>query len=249
MRRTLLLSLLPLLPLAALSGCKMNVARADARRGDAAQPGPAGTRSFALAGFSKVALKGSDDVVVTIGPSFAVGARGPQDVLDRLELTIAGDTLQIGRKGAAAGWSDARGHATVGVTLPALAAVELAGSGDMRVGTVRAPAFDASVAGSGNLELAGLAVGRASLRMAGSGDLEATGTTRTGDYAVAGSGNIKAATLAADTLSLNVAGSGGVAASARARADVAVSGSGDVTVTGGAHCTISKMGSGDVTCG
>lgn len=240
---------LPLLPLAALSACNMNAARADAPRSGDARPGPAGTRGFTLAGFSKVALKGSDDVVVAIGPSFAIDARGPQDVLDQLDLTVVGDTLEIGRKPPAAGWGDTRGHATVTVTLPMLAGVDLAGSGDMRVGAVRAPAFAATVAGSGNLRLAGLAVGSAALHMAGSGDIEAMGTTRTGDYAVAGSGDLKAATLAADTISLNVAGSGTVAAAARRSADVALIGSGDVTVTGGAHCTISKLGSGDVTCG
>ena len=244
-----LVCLMPLLPLAALCACNMNAARAEESGGDTARPGSAAERSFSLAGFSKVALKGSDDVVVAIGPSFAVHARGPQDVLDQLALTVADGTLEIGRKRAAWGWSSAHGHAVVTVTLPALAGVDVVGSGDMRVGAVRAPAFDATVAGSGNLTLAGLAVGSASLQMAGSGDLDATGTTRRGDYAVAGSGDIRAGSLAADVISLNVAGSGNVAASARTSASVSVLGSGDVTVTGGARCTVSKLGSGDVTCG
>lgn len=240
---------LPLLPLSALAGCDMSAARAGQPRGDDARPGPAAMLGFTLAGFSKVALKGPDDVVVAIGPGFAVSARGPRDVLDQLELTVTGDTLQIGRKPSTGDWGRSRGHATISVTLPALAGVDLAGSGDMRVGAVRAPAFEASSGGSGKLVLAGLAVGSASLEMTGSGDIEAAGRTRTGNYSIAGSGNIKAGALAADTIALDLAGSGDIAAAARISANVALTGSGDVTVTGGARCTISKAGSGDVTCG
>lgn len=244
MRQALFLPLLPL----ALSACNMNAAQAGEARDDA-QPGPTATRSFALAGFSRVSLKGADDAVVTVRPGFAISAQGPRDVLDQLELTVSGGTLEIGRKRSAWGWSGTRGHATVTITLPALAGVDLTGSGDMRVGPVRAPAFDAAVAGSGTLRLAGLAVDSAALRMTGSGDLDAAGTTRTGDYAITGSGSIKAGALAAETISLNVAGSGDAAASARTGANVSLTGSGDVTVTGGARCTITKIGSGDVTCG
>ena len=80
--RAMLLLLALLLTAAPLAACSVD--------GDDGGPGAsaAGTgtaRTFAVAGFTGVALRGSDDVDVRVGPAFSVRAEGPSAELDKLK--------------------------------------------------------------------------------------------------------------------------------------------------------------------
>eukprot|EP01035_Chromulina_nebulosa_P040297 gene40297-54493_t len=57
--------------------------------------GSGDTRSYQVADFTGVDLRGSDDVEVKTGAGFAVRAEGPSAELDRLKITRSGDTLRI----------------------------------------------------------------------------------------------------------------------------------------------------------
>ena len=81
-------------------------------------PASAAERRFDVAGFDKVALAGSDDVVVRHGNNFAVVAAGDSAQLDRLEIKVEDNTLKIGRKKG--NWSWSIKDVIVTVTLPAL---------------------------------------------------------------------------------------------------------------------------------
>lgn len=212
--------------------------------------GPDGSRSFAVADFTGVALKGSDDVVVTQGTAFAVTAKGPQDQLDRLEISVKDGVLVVGHKRG--DWKIGRSTkgVQVAVTMPRLDSAVVAGSGNMQVDKASGDEVSATVAGSGNLVIADVTAKALELSIAGSGDLNVTkGTTDTGEYSIAGSGDVTASGVSATNVDLSIAGSGNIAAKASEAAAVSIVGSGDVTVTGGAKCSTSKVGSGDVTCG
>lgn len=226
-----------------LSACNF----ANGMTGDVVQPsGQGATRSFQVADFTGVSLRGADNVEVRTG-AFSVTAEGDTALLDRLEIRKDGNTLRIGRKDGEWNWGGDKG-AKIVVTLPALASADIAGSGDMSIDAAKGD-FSGSVAGSGNMTLANLAGGKADLSIAGSGDINVGGGTATAlDVSIAGSGNVGAAGLKAGSADISIAGSGNVRAQVSGDADISLVGSGDVELTGGAKCSVSKMGSGDARC-
>lgn len=221
---------------------------ANGMSGDVVQPsGSGGTRSFQVADFTGVSLRGADDVEVRSGTTFAVTAEGDSALLDRLEIRKDGDTLQIGRKDGDWKWGGDKG-AKITVTLPKLLSASVAGSGDMTVERAQGD-FDGSIAGSGNLSIAQLTGGKTGLSIAGSGDLHiAAGQASAISASIAGSGDIDAPALKATHGEMSIAGSGNIRAQVTGEADISIVGSGSVELTGGAKCSVNKMGSGDARC-
>lgn len=221
---------------------------ANGMSGDVVQPsGSGGTRSFQVADFTGVSLRGADDVEVRTGPAFTVTAEGDSALLDRLEIRKDGSTLRVGRKDGDWKWGGGKG-AKVTVTMPRLVNADVAGSGNMTVDRAEGD-FGGSIAGSGNLNIAQLRGGKADLSIAGSGDLRiAAGQASEIDASIAGSGDIDVFTVRAARGDLSIAGSGNIRAQITGEADISIVGSGDVELTGGAKCSVSKMGSGTARC-
>jgi hypothetical protein len=216
--RMVVIAALVLLPLAA---CQSKAEK----QGMAAEATGSGvTRSYAASGFSKVDLRGSDDVDVKIG-AFSVTAEGDPKVLDQLDIRVVDGTLRIGRKQD--GWSSDDG-ATIHVVMPSVTGASLAGSGDLSIAGLRGDAVDFSLAGSGDLRVAG-----------------STGKLK---VAIAGSGEVKAEGLTARSADISIAGSGGVTGVVKGPASVSLVGSGDVELTGGAQCSVNSIGSGEAHC-
>lgn len=237
-----ILALLAILPLAA---CSIS-------SGETATPGSGtGTsRGYALADFTGVALRGSDDVDVRVGTGFSVRAEGPVKELDRLRIVREGDTLKVGRvEGSGFHWGDGGDGVTVFVTMPRIVSAETAGSGDLKIDRVDGDSFTGSIAGSGGLDIAALTVRKVSFSVAGSGDVTAKGAVASLDVSVAGSGNVAASGLEAGRADVSILGSGDVAADVAGTAKVAVMGSGSADLGKAARCETTKMGSGEVRCG
>lgn len=218
------------------------------REGNAAPVSGTGTtRSFAASGFTKVDLRGPDDIEVRNGAQFAVTAEGDSAVLDQLEIRVVDGTLRVGRKDRAGfSFSSDRG-AKIHVTLPRLTAANVSGSGNMRVDRAEGD-FRGAIAGSGNLGIAALAATNADLSIAGSGDLNVAGTARRLNASIAGSGDIDAGKLTASGASISVIGSGSMRGVVKGGASVSIAGSGNVDLTGGAKCSVSAVGSGEAHC-
>jgi hypothetical protein len=214
-------------------------------------PTAAGSRSYALSDFTGVELKGSDDVIVTVGPAFAVRAEGPAAELDRLKIERDGSMLNIGREGGGSfNWGGDRDEGVkIYVSMPRIVRASVVGSGDMKVDRVTGGDFSAGVTGSGDLAIAALRAASTKLSVAGSGDIVANGSAETLSLSVAGSGDIDARGVKAPKGSVSIAGSGDVSAEINGPVEVSIMGSGNVQLGAGAKCTVNKMGSGDVRCG
>ena len=227
---------------AVLAGCGI-------ARGREEDAGPATERDFQVGNFNQIELAGGYDVNVKTGSAPSVHAKGGQNVLDRLEIKVVNGVLQIGsKKRNGFNWGR-NGQVTLDVTVPSLAGVALAGSGDVKVDRVAGEQFEGGIAGSGNLNIDNIEVVRLKIGIAGSGGAKAgVGKATTVEYDIAGSGDIDAKGVASETAKISIAGSGGIAGQATKAADVSIMGSGDVELTGGAKCNISKHGSGDVRC-
>jgi hypothetical protein len=225
--------MMAMLPLVLVTGCN-SAAPSDEKRSERSGPpasvGPITTQSFALNGFTRVEVAGPDDITIRQGDAFSITARGRKEALDRLEITLDGPDLEIGRKREGFSFSSRdEDDVDIAITMPRLNAVRLTGSGTIDADTVDGDAVEAVVTGSGDLKVAKLTGKRADITVSGSGDIEIAGGT-------IGSGE------------LSVTGSGNVDAQATGKADISILGSGDVTLTGGANCSTRQMGSGTATC-
>lgn len=211
--------------------------------------GSGGTRSFGVADFDAVSLRGPDDVDVRVGSAFSVRAEGDEAELAKLKIERVGGELRVGRvRTTGFSWGSHRG-VKVYVTMPRITGVELAGSGDLEVDRAESPRFRGDVAGSGDLTIAALATGEASLSIAGSGSIRAAGRADRLSVDIAGAGSVRAGGLTASGATVSIAGSGDVEARVNGDAKVDIVGSGDVDLGPGARCRTSKLGSGSVRCG
>lgn len=213
--------------------------------------GPMVQRNYEVGAFDRIELAGAYEATVRTGAAPSVHAKGGEKVLEHLVVEIDGDTLKVHprKRGFSWGGWGKGSRVELTITVPALKAAELAGSGGMRIDRVTGDSFNGGVAGSGNLNIDRIEVEQLKIGIAGSGNANAgTGTARTVEYEIAGSGAINARGVAAEDASISIAGSGGVVAQATGTAKVDIAGSGDVDLTGGAKCSVSKAGSGDVRC-
>lgn len=243
------------LVVAALAGAALATGAAleSGVHGEAAAPG-ADQRAYAVTGFDKVGAVGPNHIVVTVGPAASVQADGPSRTLDLFEVVVEHGSLEIRPKRQDDwdrhdwSWHDIQ-PATYHVTLPQLAGVSAAGSGDIAVDHVDGDRFAASVAGSGTVDVAALDVDSVHVSVAGSGDFIARGKARESQISIAGSGDVKARDLTSESSSISVVGSGNAALTVGDDAHISMMGSGDVDIAGSARCTVSRFGSGSVRCG
>lgn len=233
-----------LVPLAA---CSFST-RSDTEGPGVKSQGSGSTRTFAVADFTGIDLRGADDVDVRVGTGFSVRAEGPTEDLDKLRIDLDGSTLNVGRK-TRTGMNWGKGSKVkVFVTLPRLTGANVAGSGTLAIDRVEGSRFDGGVAGSGNLRIAALQVDNADFSIAGSGDAIAAGTAKALKIEIAGSGSIDGRSLRAQSARVEIMGSGSATAVVEGPAKVDMMGSGDVDLGPAARCTVSKMGSGTVRC-
>ncbi|MEI6487260.1 MAG: head GIN domain-containing protein [Sphingomonadales bacterium] len=212
----------------------------------AVAPANAAERRFDLSGFDRVALAGSDDVVVRHGSGFAVLATGETADLDKLEILVDKGVLKIGRKRG--NWSWGGKTVTVAVTMPALHGIAVAGSGNLKADRGEGETFGLRVAGSGDADVAAIDARTVNVDLSGSGDVAGGGRCGALNIRIAGSGDVAFGNLKCTNTAISIAGSGDVAAHATGQADIRIAGSGDVTITGGAKCIKKVAGSGDVRC-
>lgn len=212
--------------------------------------GPVVERDYKVGEFSRIDLGGAYDMTVRTGAAPSVHARGGENVLDRMEVEVKGDTLVIRpkKKGWDMGWTS-NGKVDLTITVPTLRAASLAGAGDIRIDRVAGNSFEGSIAGSGDLRVEQIEVQSLKFDVAGAGNVHAiSGRTRNAEYGITGAGDIQASGVTSETASVSITGAGGVTANATKTADVNIVGAGDVNLAGGARCTVSKVGAGDVNC-
>jgi hypothetical protein len=227
-----------------VAACSMSFGSDD----DGVAPSGSGNeRSYAIDGFTAIALGAAGDVDVRVGPAFSVKAVGTPAALDKIVVERDGKSLKLTRrKGISWGSGD---KVRFLVTMPRISGADIGGSGSVTVDRVEGGSFDGNIGGSGRLDLRGLKVDKVSFAIGGSGEVAAAGTAEELSVSIGGSGRVRAEPLRATTADVTIAGAGDIRATVLRSADVTIMGSGDVTIGGGAKCSVTKMGSGTVRCG
>lgn len=215
-------------------------------------PGNLVTEQLDIRGFSAIEVPGSWEIEVATGP-FAVQVSVDENVRDDLRVELRGNTLRFGMRSRVGMFR--RPTLRAQVSMPALAAVQVSGSGRVAATGFDAPALQVGVSGSGRVDAGGCRVGALDASVSGSGDINVEGcTVGSATVSISGSGGValrgEAAACAGSAVSLRIGGSG--AADLRgctfADADISISGSGDGLLTlGTGDLTGSISGSGSIT--
>ncbi|PWB73092.1 DUF2807 domain-containing protein [candidate division GN15 bacterium] len=158
--------------------------------------------------FTKIEVTMGIDVYVTVGSPQQVKLTFDDNIIDRIRTRVRGNTLEIDTRSSLDCDSDCK----IEITVPAIEAF--------------------SLAGSGNIEIHGVNGDEFSIDLAGSGDIRVSGKTRSVSIDVAGSGDIDTRELIAEDAEVDIAGSGNVRVYAEKSLEADVSGSGDIRYYG-----------------
>ncbi len=212
--------------------------------------GKVSTETRQVSNFSEIRLEGIGDVIVTQADTTSLRIEAEENLIPYFETTVKADTLVIGIKDQYFGYNL---HPTKPVkfyvSTPEIAAVTLAGSGNIITSDVKASGFKASLLGSGNITNNSLTATSVDINLAGSGNISLGKVTADSITSIiAGSGNI---TLAGDVTdqTARIVGSGDYRASGMQSktANVNVTGSGNSQITVSDSLNVTILGSGDVT--
>lgn len=194
--------------------------------------------------FQKLRLDGGFDVRVQIGTPARLVVRADDNLLPLIATRVEGDTLVVGTERGQNVHS--RGKVLVMVTVPALSAAAVRGSGDLSIDGASGGPFDLALSGSGDVHMGGANLSRLSASLAGSGDIQLQGRADTASFSIAGSGDIHAAELQTRSAKVSIAGSGDAEVQASELLDVNIAGSGDVRYAGSPRVQRQLAGSGEV---
>jgi hypothetical protein len=188
--------------------------------------GIAAAQTRTVGHFSGLDLAGSSPVTVVVGAPQSVVVHADSNLLGHVTTSVVSGTLVIGTTGS----FTPRSPMSVEVSVPALTAVHLTGSGLLSVTGIRAPAL--------------------TVTLSGSGILTATGTAARLDVTLDGSGQAQLYQLTASDAHAVLSGSGVIQVTATTSLNAAVPGSGVIFYGGNpSQVTSSVTGSGTVMRG
>ncbi len=186
--------------------------------------GVAASEARVVTPFTSVDLAGSNNVVVRIGQKQSVVVHADENLLDRVTTEVESGTLVVANT---PGSFSTQSPMRVDVTVPALSALTLSGSGNVVVEGIGAESLTVSLPGSGTLT--------------------GTGTATRLDVTVSGSGEVQLGQLVASDVRAVVSGSGAVFVTATGSLDASVPGSGAIMYAGNpANVTKTVTGSGAI---
>lgn len=188
-----------------------------------ASRGPRASETRTVESFHALAVATYADVGVRAGETQSVVVSGPENLLPFVRTTVKDSvlTLDLGP-----GAPPRSGKLNVQITVPALDAATLSGSGDVA--------------------LANLSGARLCIDLNGSGDLRAGGAVEELEVVLNGSGDVHAYGLDARAARVRLNGSGDVELAVRETLDAEIDGSGDVDYRGTPRVTHTVRGSGSV---
>ena len=173
----------------------------------ASESGPE-SRALEVGAFDKSALGPTTRRSTGSAPS--VLAKGNEDAINDLEVTVRDSKLIISHKKRSGMNWPRNGKLELTVTVPSLRSAELAGAGDIRIDRIKGDSFEGQIKGAGDLRVDNVEVRSLKLAIAGAGNATAkSGSARTVDYSIAGAGDITPRTYVRNGLR-PVTGAGGV---------------------------------------
>lgn len=199
----------------------------------------------AVAAFNRIRIDGPVNLRASQATSPSVSVHADDNLASQVLTEVDGDTLVI--KSRPGSTMRSRQPLVVSVGFAQLAGVEMRGSGDLSVHSLKGTRFELQLSGSGDAKLVDLALESLVVKLAGSGDVTAQGRCDEAQLSIAGSGDLRFAELVSQRASVSIAGSGDARVHATQALTVSIAGSGDVSYSGNPGSVKSKvLGSGSV---
>jgi len=200
------------------------------------------TRS--VGSFTEISLGSSAHVVVTQGSPQNVAVEGSKADLADFETDVQGGKLRLNFRNQEGQHNNKNhGPVTVYVTVPALKALRVGGSGKLEMsGPLQADALTLALSGSGDLVVPQVQAQQLETSVSGSGSVTVGGRATSNDIRISGSGQVKAHDLKTETSRARISGSGDAHVYASRTAEGSTSGSGKVYVAGGAQLSGNTRG-------
>jgi hypothetical protein len=200
--------------------------------------------------FNKINFGFAGTLYLKQGSPQKLELEGDDDILKRIETEVSGGKLKIGTEDK---WlrKNLNGQKiTVYITVPEIEGIAVSGSGNV-VGqsTIKTDDLALNVSGSGSLKVDFDARGVVNADVSGSGDLVINGNCKSFDSDVSGSGRVNLSGKISDTADFGISGSGKIQASGSADfVKTNISGSGKVLAADlqTNRCEVRISGSGDV---
>lgn len=227
--------------------------------------GKVAVETYDVRDFTEVAFTGAGRLVVSEG-DYAVSASADDNVLPSLRVVVHDDVLVLGRE---VDWVDGV-RPTVPiefrVTMPAVRAVRVAGSGeaalgdvageelrlrvsgsaDIRAGSLRVASAEIGVGGSGGIQVSRLQADALRCEVSGSGNVSVAGAVREAVVEINGSGLYRGSDLHSQAADVQVQGSGQAFVWPERELAASITGNGRVTYRGSPVVKTSIQGNGQV---
>lgn len=204
-------------------------------------------RVYVAQDFKSISYSLPVDLEVNVGIKFSVKAIGISEDIDKIVIEKDGDVLVVK---ATSGRHRFDSDTKIYVSMPAINGISVAGSGNVLIsGDINSNSFDANIAGSGDIKIESLRASKTQVNVSGSGNVRVLSDSqvKVADYRIAGSGNIFADKVRALQVEANIAGSGNIKAFATDVLKAKIAGSGNIDCFGNPKSVEKlKFGSGNI---
>ncbi len=222
-----------------LSACNVTFNLPNTVRGS----GKLSTETRQVSGFTRIIVNGSGDAQITVGDSESLSIEAEDNILPLLTSDVANGTLTLGFKNNTSVSTTRPIRYTI--TVKALNAIEMNGSGNSTVGNVQTDNMSMVVRGSGDISLGSLQASKLSVEDNGSGDLAVDGgKVDSLAVTIAGSGSFTAPNMECQAAQVSIAGSGDVTLWAKGTLQASIFGSGNINYYGSPTVSQNVTGTG-----
>ena len=167
------------------------------------------TRQIDITAFDKVSNALSATVNFTVSDDYSCIVRMDENLLDYLDIYVKDRELKLCVAKSMMGVSLNPTEFVIELSAPSLEGIKIAGSGSFTIlSPLRTEKFEVDIAGSGDVYIGSGSVNKMVVSIAGSGSLESYCDTSEMNAKIAGSGNITA--NVGTNLFYNIAGSGNI---------------------------------------
>ena len=202
-----------------------------------------------VSAFSQISLRISANVHLQQGNTQSIEVKGKEDALQKL-ITEVNDRKLVIRFPSETffnRWNP--GPIDIYVTVPQIDGLAISGSGSITSdGKIDSRILDLAISGSGDIKLGDLKAEKISSALSGSGNIHLSGSGNAAEMkiVISGSGNVKAIGFPVDNVEVKISGSGNCWVNSTKKLDVRLAGSGNVVYRGNPANDSSIAGSGKV---
>ncbi|MEI6143565.1 MAG: head GIN domain-containing protein [Mariniphaga sp.] len=202
-----------------------------------------------VSAFSEISLRISANVHLQQGGNQSVEVKGKEETLKKL-ITEVNDrklVIRFPNETFFNKWNP--GTIDIYITVPQIDGLSVSGSGSITSeGKIESRILDLAISGSGDIKLGDLKAEKVSSALSGSGNIHLSGSQNAVNLkiAISGSGNVKGIDFPADNVDIKISGSGNCWINSIKKLTVRLAGSGNVVYRGNPSIDSNIAGSGKV---